>query len=93
MIKLIFNENQSSINLSVNSDISYETLVSLLIDKMNINMNSDQKYTFENITIKFKDEDGDYIRFRGEDDWIIAKEMLEEMESDYQILELCVSMV
>lgn len=93
MIKLSFNDNKSTINLSVNSDTSYDDLITLLINKMNFNMGNNDSYSKHNITIKFKDEDGDFIRFKGDDDWVIAKEMLDEMDSDAQILELSVSTI
>jgi cell division control protein 24 len=89
-IKLIFNNNKSIINLSVNSDQDYESLVNILVQKMNYNMSTDNLFTYSNVVFKFKDEDNDYIRFQGNDDWEIAKEMLEEMDPDSRILELVV---
>lgn len=88
-IKLIFDKQASSINLSVSSDISYSNLIGLLVQKMN--MSSDKSFSASQTTFKFKDEDGDYIRLQGDDDWIIAKEMLEDMDPDYAILELICS--
>lgn len=87
-IKLVFNSNKSNINLSVNSDIVYTTLIELLVKKMNFSMGSENAFTDKNVNFKFKDEDGDFIRFQGDDDWTIAKEMLEELDPDQRILEL-----
>ena len=89
-IKLTFNKGKSIINLSVNSDTTYENLVALLVKKMNYNMGSDNLFSTSNISLKFKDEDGDHIRFQGNDDWSIAKEMLEDLDPDSRILELSV---
>lgn len=88
-IKLFFNSNKSTINLSVNSEINYNTLTDILVKKMNyMMMSADDTFTVDNVNFKFKDEDGDFIRFQGDDDWTIAREMLEELDPDDQILEL-----
>lgn len=87
-IKLIFNKHQSVISLSVDSNQSYDSLVNILIQKMNYNMGSDNLFTQSNTSLKFKDDDGDFIRLQGDDDWTIAKEMLEELDEDSQILEV-----
>lgn len=85
-IKLIFNDKASIINLSVPSDVSYSSLIDLLIQKMS--MSTDLSLSAPQTIFKFKDEDGDYIRLQGDDDWIIAKEMLEELDTEFPILEL-----
>lgn len=91
-IKLIFNSKKSNISISVNSNISYNGLLKILIKKMNYSMGSDNAFKDKDISFKFKDEDGDFIRFNGEDDWTIAKEMLEELEDDdSRILEIVAS--
>lgn len=87
-IKLVFSSIKSTINLSVSSDIDYNTLISILVKKMNYSVSSENAFTTSNVSFKFKDEDGDFIRFQGDDDWTIAREMLEELDPDYRILEL-----
>ena len=89
-IKLVFSSIKSTINLSVSSDIDYDTLISILVKKMNYSMSSENAFTTSNVSFKFKDEDGDFIRFQGDDDWAIAREMLEELDPDMRILELIV---
>lgn len=87
-IKLVFDSNKLTINLSVNSEIDYLTLIDILVKKMNYSMSSDNAFTTTNVNFKFKDEDGDFIRFQGDDDWTIAREMLDELDPDRRILEL-----
>lgn len=87
-IKLKFNSEKSTINISVDSEISFKDLIQLLVNKMNYSMSSDNAFSSKDVNFKFKDEDGDYIRFQGNDDWNIAREMLEEMDDDSRILEV-----
>lgn len=92
-IKLTF--GASSINLSVNSDINFVDLSEQMVNKMNYSMgvDSNNKKAFNSTTIRFKfrDEDGDFIRFQGDDDWAIAKEMLEDVDESNRILNILVA--
>ncbi|CAI8504579.1 unnamed protein product [Pichia kudriavzevii] len=90
-IKLLFNKNQSVINLCVPSDIKYNTLVEILVQKISYHLGLDSEVSNSKMSFKFKDEDGDFIRFNGDDDWSIAKEMLAELKQESRILEIMVS--
>ncbi|GMM30350.1 Rho family guanine nucleotide exchange factor [Martiniozyma asiatica (nom. inval.)] len=79
--------SNEKINLSVNSDIEFEDLVSILIKKMSYSMEVDES-NLKKTKFNFKDEDGDYIRFQSDDDWDIAKEMLQDFYADEQILDV-----
>ncbi|QPG73778.1 hypothetical protein FOA43_001092 [Brettanomyces nanus] len=81
-IKLIFGPKSECVHMSVSPDIDYVDLVDILVNKLNYVMGINARYETYNadsVKLKFKDEDGDLIRFQSDDDWEIAKELLEEI--------------
>ncbi|VEU22651.1 DEKNAAC103621 [Brettanomyces naardenensis] len=81
-IKLIFGPNSENVHLSVSPDIDFSELVEVLVNKANYVMGANgggEMYNVDTVKLKFKDEDGDLIRFQSNDDWEIAKEMLDEI--------------
>lgn len=91
-IELVFNQSLDSVHLSVNPDTTYDELVRMLVDKLNhisTEENGNALYKRETIRLKFRDEDGDMIRFQEDADWDIAKDMLTEISDEEQrILQL-----
>ncbi|KAH3660111.1 hypothetical protein OGAPHI_007316 [Ogataea philodendri] len=83
-IKLIF--NSQAVHLSVNAETTFQELVDALVTKLNYSFGSsldDGRYfTTESSKFNFRDEDGDFIRFQGQDDWQMAKEMLAEIDDE-----------
>lgn len=83
LIKLAFPSNSIAqpINISVSSELNYDELSSVLLKKVQGVLGDQHELKF-----KYCDEDGDLVRFVGDDDWEMAKDQLEEGE----VLELIV---
>ncbi|ODV83005.1 hypothetical protein CANARDRAFT_178028 [[Candida] arabinofermentans NRRL YB-2248] len=83
-IKLIYQKN--AVHLSVLPSISFNDLKVSLTSKLNYSFGGtlaeEESFKPDEVKFKFKDEDGDFIRFQSDDDWLIAKEMLEEVDDD-----------
>lgn len=87
LVKLIFGPQNESVHLSVSPDIDYNDLVQIFVNKLNhvLGMNGAvDTYNRATIKLKFEDEDGDLIRFQSDDDWEIAREMLDEIQDEEQ---------
>ncbi|AOA61287.1 Guanine nucleotide exchange factor for Cdc42p [Komagataella phaffii CBS 7435] len=85
-IKFIYDNEPT--HLSVPSSISFHELKLELIKNLRQNVGYELP-EYESFRFKFKDEDDDYVRFQSSDDWVIAKEMLEEISDEEQrILEI-----
>lgn len=73
-IKLTFSGNSSpQINMSVSRELNYEELSSVLVKKVQHTIGDNGQFR-----LKYRDEDGDLLLFRGDDDWEMAKDMLQE---------------
>ncbi|OWB70646.1 guanyl-nucleotide exchange factor activity protein [[Candida] boidinii] len=74
-IKLLY--EKKSINLCLDSNLQYIELINTFVNKIKITMGNNN-INYNDLKFKYKDEDDDFVRFQSEEDWYIAKEMLEE---------------
>ncbi|KAG7929805.1 hypothetical protein KL925_000547 [Ogataea polymorpha] len=83
-IKLTY--NTSAVHLSVNANVAFAELVDTLVYKLNYSFGSsadgDRTFAADNSKFRYRDEDGEYVRFQSQADWQMAKEMLDEIEDE-----------
>lgn len=69
LIRIAFNNDYYTVLVEKQSDV--DTVIHTIKRKLNTNGTTISR-------IKYQDEDGDYVVLESEDDWLVAKDMLEE---------------
>ncbi|CDK26858.1 unnamed protein product [Kuraishia capsulata CBS 1993] len=88
-IKLTYkNEN---VHLSVQPHVVFADLLTTFLNKLRLTIGDDLKAD-DTLKLKYRDEDDDLIQFRSDDDWTVARDMLNQIaDEESRILNIVVT--